>query len=251
MKIVSWNIAGAHPIASLKHLDYLPEDVGYFITEIEKVNPDVVCLQESHTKDDGSKSNAHEIAKALGYEYVFNSPASKSHVEEGFQLSTAILSKEPFRDSKVEFFPNPSEQLYWGDGRPAATHEKNLQVAIFDQFTVANNQMLPLRLFNLSYTEGIGRKLASGVNEVMRNLVDSPVIWCGDFNYDRPLEIYPHMRVLKLVEALPNVSTRPSMDEVKKTPDHIFYSPEFRFDDSDVIQTNSDHFLCVAELERK
>ena len=250
MKIASWNIAGGHTIASLKHLDYNPEDIEYFVDQLKAIDADIVCLQESHTPDDGTQSNAQNIASALGYSYVFNSVSSVSHIESGQKLSTAILSKEPFSNEKRVFYPNPSETLFWEDGRPADTHEKNLQLAGLKNFSVANNQMLPLRLFGLAYDdERVGSELAKGINEIMAEHVSTPVIWCGDFNWPDPLKLYPHLQKLNLTEALPDKETRPSIEGAKKRPDHIFYSPEFSLVASDVVTVNADHYLCWAEFD--
>lgn len=248
MKIISWNIAGAHTIASLEHFDYDQEDLLYFVDEIRKIDPDIICLQESHTAISEEKSNALELANALGFEYVLNSPSSPSHINSAFKLGIAILSKEPFLETEMVTFPNPDEPLFWKDGRPAATHEKNIQVATYKNFSIANNQMLPVTLFGLSYEEGVGARLAKGINEIVENKLRNPIIWCGDFNHDRPLDIYAHMSTLGLVDALPDVATRPSLDELKKRSDHIFYSPEFNLIDSGVVHTNTDHFLCFAEF---
>lgn len=250
IKIASWNIAGGHTIASRKHLDYNPEDIAYFVAQLRGIDADIVCLQESHTSADGARSNAEEIAAALGYPNVFNSVSSISHIEDGYMLSTAILSKLPFRSAQRTFFPEPSAPLYWPDGREAVTHEKNLQVVALEHFSVANNQMLPLRLFGHAYDDGaVGSELARGIDRVMAEQVFAPVLWCGDFNWPDPLAIYPHLKGLGLTEALPDKETRPSIEGAKKRPDHIYYSPEFSLIGSDVITVNADHYLCWAELE--
>lgn len=251
IKIASWNIAGGHSISSLQQFDYTPEDLNYFIEQLREVDADVVCLQESHTSEDDSNSNAHTIAAALGYPYVLNSPSSPSHIEEGYKLSTAILSKIPFSEERAILYPYPSAPLFWKDGRAAASrHEKNLQIVRTKNFSIANNQMLPIHLFGLSYEDGgEGSELARGINETMTASVAPPILWCGDFNFENPLSIYPHLNTLRLAEALPDKDTRPSVGGAKKRTDHIFYSPEFSFVASDVITVNSDHYLCWAEFE--
>ena len=251
LKVVSWNIAGGHPIASLEHLDYSPENLDYFIDELRKVDADIVCLQEAHTPNESGVSNAERITTVLGYPHFLNSPASVSHVDPSCQLSTAVLSRIPFRESRAVFFPNPEVDLFWKDGRPAATHEKNMQIVDFEEFTVANNQMLPLTLFGYNYQDtSYGGKLAEGINRIMEtNIPQRPILWCGDFNFDNPLSIYPFMRSLGLADALPDEGTRPTKDGSKKRPDHIFYTPHFTLKNAGLRNTNSDHYLCFAELE--
>jgi endonuclease/exonuclease/phosphatase family metal-dependent hydrolase len=253
IKIASWNIAGGFPLGTLKQFDYSAKDISYFIEQLRLVNADVVCLQEAHTPDDETRSNAQEIADELGYPYVFNSVSSPSHIEKGNMLSTAILSKLPLSDERCVFYPDPSEPLVWRNGRPAGeTHKKNLQVVSLEHFSIANTQMLPIHLFRLEYDDGeVGSELARVVNEVMTQNVANPVLWCGDFNFEDPLSIYPHLNDLKLAEALPDTDTRPSVEGAKKRTDHIFYSPEFTLLRSDVIVVNADHYLCWAEFELK
>ncbi len=253
IKIASWNIAGGHTLSTLKQFDYSSQDISYFIEKIRAVDPDIICLQESHTSDDGLRSNAQEIAQALSYPYVINTVCNPSHIEKGQQLSTAILSKMPFEKQTSVFYPDPSEPLVWKSGRPAGEpHHKNLQVVKVGDFSVANNQMLPLHLFNLAYDqEGVGATMAQGINEIMRVQVTSPVVWCGDFNFDDPFAIYPYLTELGLKEALPEGDTRPAVEGAKKRTDHILYSSEFVCTSSGIEVVNADHYLCWAEFDFK
>ena len=250
IKIATWNIAGGHPIASLDYFDYLPEDPEYFVNELKKIDPDIVCFQESHTKIDNSSSNAKDITDKLGFSYLFNSPSSKSHVDNTCMLSTAIIAKNKFNTEKLVFYPNPKGDLFWSDGRLADTHEKNLQIVSNGQFSVANNQMLPIRLFGFTYDDGArGTEFANSINLVMKSEIKSPVIWCGDFNFSDPQKVFSIINELNLINALPDEGTRPSKDGSKKKSDFIFYSSEFKLINSGIIETNTNHYLCWAEFE--
>lgn len=251
LRIVSWNVAGCHTMASMDHFDYLPEDIEYFADHLQKIEPDIICLQESHTSIDGSSGNAEKLARRIGFPYLFNSSCSVSHVDKDYKLGNSIISKIKFNDEHIAFFPNPEGDLFWSDGRLALTHEKGVQVVSFDLFNVANSQMLPARLFGFNYDDGgRGSKLAEGINEVMKKEVEKPVIWCGDFNFSDPLKVYSHLINLGMKDALPEVNTLPSKDVTKKKSDFIFYSPEFKLIDSGVIETNTDHYLCWAEFDK-
>jgi endonuclease/exonuclease/phosphatase family metal-dependent hydrolase len=253
LKVVSWNIAGGHPMASLDHLDYGPEDLDYFVEEIRKFEPDILCLQEAHTPLSGGASNAEQIAKALGMLCVLNEPANISHIDTEYDIGVALISKIPFKNSKTTFLPNPHIESVWEDGRLAYTHEKNLQVVDFEDFSVANNQMLPITLFGHKYDdESRGGELAGEINAVMTDFIPSaPLIWCGDFNFSDPLKVYPYMQERELVDALPDEGTRPAKDGSKKRPDHIFYTSEFKVVQTIVKKTNTDHYLCFAEFSRE
>jgi endonuclease/exonuclease/phosphatase family metal-dependent hydrolase len=250
LRVASWNIAGGHTIASLEHFDYQGEDIAYFSQQLKKQAPDIICLQESHTHLDGSYANTTGIAEYLHMHVIINSANSPSHINSDFQLSNSIISRIKPIDVVQESYPDPDGTLYWPDGKVADTHKKNLQVVMFETFNIANTQMLPVNLFGFTYDDhDRGAKLVRGINEVMKEIVKPPIIWCGDFNFDEPLKIYPYLEELKLAEALPDVTTRPSRDNQKKKSDHILYSPEFTLIGSEVIPTNTDHFLCIAEFE--
>ena len=250
IRIASWNIAGGHKVASLEHFDYLPKDIPYFAEQLINLAPDVVCLQESHTKINGTDSNASDLAKFLGMEIVVNSPNSPSHIDSEYLLGNAIVSKLKPKTVIEKYYPDPKEQLYWSNGKPADIHKKNLEYVAFEEFNVANNQMLPIKLFGFTYDDNDkGSDFAKEINRVMSETVKTPVIWCGDFNFFEPLKIYSFMNELNLKEALPDVTTRPSQDGQKKKSDHIYYSPEFELLKSGVIMTETDHYLCFAEFE--
>lgn len=248
LKVVSWNIAGGYPIASLEHFDYEQEDVKYFVDQVKFLSPDIICLQESHTSLDGSRSIAQEMADQLEMSFVFNSPSSPSHINDSYQLSTAIISSKNTIDAKVYWYPDPGMELFFADGRKAITHKKNLQIVSFDDLHIANNQLLPISLFGYKYDDGNkGSDFAEQIDLVMKN-VQTPLIWCGDFNFDDPRSIYKTIQRLNLADALPDKATRPTKDGSKKNPDHIYYSSEFNLIRSDVIETRSDHYLCYAEF---
>ncbi len=247
LKIISWNIAGGYPTASLKHFDYEPENIGYFAEQIKHISPDIVCLQESHTSLDGKRSIAHELGIMLNMPFILNSPASPSHINSAYQLGTAIISKNEFINSKVHWYPDPQMELFFTDGRKAITHRKNLQTIKIGDYYIANHQLLPISLFGYKYNDGSnGSKFAKQIDLTMK-IIATPIIWCGDFNFNNPKSIYTTIQELELSEALPDEPTRPT-DGSKKTPDHIYYSKEFSLIQSGIIKTKSDHYLCYAEF---
>ena len=67
---------------------------------------------------------------------------------------------------------------------------------------------------------------------------------------DKYKNIYPELfNKYKLTDALPSKTTRPTNNDNSENPDHILYSNEFKCIDSKIIKTDTDHYLCVAELE--
>lgn len=247
IKIVSWNVAGGRKVKSLDQFDYEAEDLNYFASEIKKINPDIVCFQESHSNS--SRSISNEIAQFLKIKNVFDSPFSPSHIDSNYQLGVSIIPKFSFIAKNTLQLPYPKFKLYWKNGREADIHHKAMQKVLIEGFNLVNIQLLPLGLWGFDYSKDKGKEFSLEIDKTL-NLLNSPLIFCGDINFDKPDLIYPKLiKRLCLKEALPNLTTRPTKNNSKKTPDHIFYSPEFLLIDSGIIQTQTDHYLCFAEFE--
>ena len=231
---------------SLDHFDYEEEDLEYFASQIRKFSPDIVCMQENHSNED--RSVARELAGLLGHDYVYEEAISLSHVDPQYRLGMAIIAKQPFEHIKTTMYPYPEFPLFFSDGRPAEVHHKALQVVSFEGLMVANTQMLPLGVFGAAYDKGEGKDLAREIDRVLYESLTVPFVFCGDFNFNSPATIYPEFFSRSgASDALPDVLTRPNKEGLKKTPDHILFSgPELVR--SEVLETQSDHYLCFAEF---
>jgi len=231
-------------------IDYEGEDLEYFAGQLKAHNPDIVCLQESHTNSE--RSIAAELAALLGYGYVYNQPMSPSHVDAAFQLGTAILSKWPLEPSGTFNVPYPSFPLFFSDGRPAIVHEKGVQTFKLGDIMIANMQLLPIALFGAQYDDGAdGTALARSIELSLLEYLRTPLIFAGDFNFDTPQTVYANLyKTLSLHEALPSELTRPNKEGMKKTPDHLLYSDGLTLVDSKVVPVHADHYLCVATFKR-
>jgi endonuclease/exonuclease/phosphatase family metal-dependent hydrolase len=250
IKIISWNIAGARTMKSDTQFDYEPENQEYFVEQIQKFDPDVVCLQENLVSSD--RSVGKEIAEKLKMECVFDSSAGHiaNHVDDQYERGMTIMSKSAFEIETVAFYPDPPFELRWKDGSLAAVHHKFLQVINFSGVRIANTQMLPIRLWGYEYGTGVGFEYTRDIEDVLMQL-EKPVIFAGDFNFNEPEKIYPDLfRKLGLKDALPETLSRPSPSGEFKKPDHIFYSAEFSVVRSEIVTTLSDHYLCFAEFKR-
>jgi exonuclease III len=248
LRIASWNVAGGKTINSLKRFDFASTDIGYFTNELKQARPDIICLQEIHTKD--GEVQAQIFAEQLGMPYVFNTANSPSHIDPDYQLGNAILSRHAFTVAQDTKFPNPSFELRWKDGSLAPDHPKGLQTVDIGDLTIANTQLLPVDIWDYNYRVGCGAELASDIEEIVIDSINHPVIVGGDFNYNHPKEIFPHLyQVYNLAESLPNEITRPTESGEMKTPDHILYSiSNFQVIQSEIIPTNTDHYLCIVDF---
>jgi endonuclease/exonuclease/phosphatase family metal-dependent hydrolase len=246
MKILSWNIAGGRKDLPDRSLGYEGrEDLVYFSNKIKECGPDVIMLQETHSND--KRILAEEIAARLGMPYVFNTPASPSHIDPEYSLGNAIISKFPIHEQSAVFYPNPWFDLVFKDGRKGVQHPKNLQTVKIENIYFANTQMLPIRIFGYEYDHGLGNELALSIERVLENLVDKkPLVLAGDFNFNDPQSVYlKFFSKTNLKEVLPAKPTRP---DGKSRHDHIYRSEDIKIISSEIYETFSDHYICFVEI---
>jgi endonuclease/exonuclease/phosphatase family metal-dependent hydrolase len=246
LKIATWNIGGAHTINSADMFDYDQEDLSYFAEILKPLDLDVICLQESHTKDGSIVSK--RLAERLGLPFVFDSPRSPSHIDESYQLANAIISRYPIGNTRHIQLPNPVFELYFQDGKKAKLFQTYVQTARIEGITFANTHLQPLHLFGYSWSEDQGQKLAFDTETVfLESLGTPPLVFAGDFNAPELHKDFP--RLMKAFQLKPALDGQPT-DVKGKKMDYILYSPEFAVKRSEVIKTKkSDHFLGWAELE--
>ena len=124
-----------------------------------------------------------------------------------------------------------------------------MQIVMVEGISVVNFFAPPIQIWGYDYDRGPGKIYAQMIEKLLLRL-KRPLIICGDFNYNEPEDIYPRFsKKCGLSEALPKEITRPTTNNNFENPDHIFYSSEFLCTGAKVIKTNTDHFLCIAELE--
>ena len=240
--IATWNIAGGRPVQSEELFDYAKEDIGYFANQLQDINPDIICLQESHLNE--TRSVAKEIAQFLGCAYVAEAGMSPSHVDSSYQLSNALISKQKWNHVEDYLYPYPEFPLVLPDGRPAVIYNKGFQVLHFDEISVMNTQMMPLRFLGTPYDSENGVSFAKKMEEdILAFAMPPSCILCGDFNYDKATELYSCM-LRGMKSALPEGPTRPGG---KKT-DYIFVPESCKVIANGIVPTNTDHYLCWAKL---
>lgn len=246
MRIVTWNIAGARTSRTAEQWDYHKnENLAYFIKHLQAVSPDVVCLQELHTND--KRSMAQEIAQALGLPHVYEVLTCPSHIDKNYKLANAILSKTPFTEPRSVLLPHPKFPLYI-NGKEVPSFDRHLLVVQFPGYQVATLHVEPLNILGSDYNKGQGLKFGREIDTILVQSLDRPFIFTGDLYTEimkKPFATFMHTFALQ--EALPaKTPTTPK----EGSPDHIVFTPEWWALSSRVIVTQSDHYLCVADIER-
>ncbi|MBN4051893.1 exodeoxyribonuclease III [Cytophagaceae bacterium AH-315-L13] len=149
MKIISWNVNGIRAVAKKG-----------FSESINKMNPDVLCLQETKAQDD----QVAEVLKDFS-EYTFNSNSAEKKGYSG----TAILSKK--------------EPLNITRDIGIAIHDTEGRVitAEFDKFylTTVYVPNSGQGLVRLDYRQGWDKYFLAYLKDLEKT---KPVIVCGDLN---------------------------------------------------------------------
>jgi len=250
IKIVSWNIAGGRKIASLKQFDYNEQNLNYFIKELKVTNSNIVCLQESESSKNYSQPEL--LANELKMENIFSVPSHPSHINSNL-MGNAIISSSRFLEKTKYKLPQLDWQPKWPDGRPVRKFDRYVLSAQVDNFVVTTVQLEPLGLWGSNYYQGQGVDYAKNVDKVLFSLSNKPMILCGDFSGDFLDDdvgkvLTASFKKYNFVDALPNKITRPIKNGGSKC-DHIYYSPEFKYINGEVVKTDTDHYLCWAEFE--
>lgn len=248
LKILSWNIAGGDKVTN-KDIKNSKEDIPYFAKTIREYDADIVCLQETHINS--SRSTSKEIADLAGYQYVYEESISPSHNSPDYQLGLAILSHEVITSKKLIRYTNPNlERIVVSNGRKFTSHDKAAQIINFHGIDILNTQLLPMHVFFIDYDKDQGKEIFANITNQIINNIKSPAILCGDFNYDfdNPEELL--LKSLNLRCVLPEDKRTLIHESSSNThPDHIFVSHQFTCNTSEVVETESDHYLCYCELK--
>ncbi|HSW74553.1 MAG TPA: endonuclease/exonuclease/phosphatase family protein [Candidatus Saccharimonadales bacterium] len=246
LRVATWNIAAAHKMLSADRFDYsLHQDVAYFAGQLHRLDPDVICLQESEFNTDDSLT--HRFAGELGMPYFSETPGCPSHISNGYQLTTAIIAKKPFTNARHVLLPQPTFELRFKHSDEAVQpYNRYMQLVTFDNFTVGTLHTEPLGAFGRSYEHGEGQHLAHSIDELLVQELETPIIVAADFNMVALVKTLPRfITECRLQEALPSEPTKPQGSH----PDHILFSPEWQLLQSGIEHTQSDHYLCWADLE--
>ena len=247
IKVASWNIAGGCKISSLANqFDYQSENVDYFTKELKKHALDIVCLQESHSNK--SYSIGKKIASDLGFKYIFDSPHNQSHINPNYHLTLSILSRLPFKSTVENPLPNPNFTKDFPDGRHYQSFDEKIQVVQIENFFIANTMLLPVGIFDESYTSHKNKNWVKQIEQTFLDL-STPLIFCGDFNFNQPSMLFPHLfKKNKFKNSLNNFVTRPHPVVKRLRPDKILYTSQFKLANSQVVKTDTDHYLCISEF---
>lgn len=149
MKIVSWNVNGIRAIAKKD-----------FFTDLEKINPDILCLQETKAQDD----QVAEVLDSVKDYFSFSNSAEK----KGYS-GTAVLSKT----KPISVFRGIGIEEHDNEGRVLGLE--------FEDFYLVNVYVPNSgnELKRLGYRQTWDKAFYDFLKSLEKN---KPVIVCGDLN---------------------------------------------------------------------
>ena len=255
MRIATWNIGSCFVKGASGKYDVL--DVSYFIEELKKIQPDVVCLQEVSIRSQNDHQ-ASEIAQGLGMDYVAVHKLSENHVLKGEDNGVAILSRHQILNSETHLFPNPKLELTGSDGSLWVSFDKGslrceLEIDERSASVIAAHG-LPFWRFERLATDSDFEHIAQDIEDTFLSSA-MPVLVGMDANFSNTPSLIPRVYEAGFKDAFIGVTVPDDVAVSKKKhvpeahSDHIFYSADWTVKDAGVISGNADHFLCWADLE--
>jgi len=239
---MSWNIwHGKHLVEIKEH--------------IRKSNPDIIGLQEViEMVKNGKKWNlAEEIAKELGYEWVYFRAFTNETSDPIYDQGNAILSKYKIDKATCYFLSGP--EIY------EKTAESEPRIAI-DAHISFGERMLHIITTHLAYSFQFRHSKVRDlqVNNLLKTIDPNNTVLMGDFNSPNDSEV-----IKRISTVIQNADTNPTdptwtvypfdyhghvETELKHRLDHIFLSNDLRVEKFEVENSKgSDHLPVSAIIE--
>lgn len=238
-RLLTWNIGGGI-VESKKE-----EDIDYFIKEIKRERPAIVCLQEVTARHMDARQT-ERMARETGLDYVIRQPHSPSHLSEDGFLEVTILSRFPVNYWKFYRLPYKDLPLQGKEDQPTKRHDKgflraSLQVS-GQELIVLCGHTVPFEIFGRDAMEfpDISREM-----ERIITLERKPTVVGADFNYENLQRLIPDVYRMRFTDALEGDVTTPHKGAV----DHILYNDFLRCRRYRIKKKDADHHLCYADFK--
>jgi len=170
--------------------------MSHIIAVIQGMDPDIVTLQETHSK--GGVIQAQIISEQTGLRYFINDEYDNSHIEEGQRLGQAIISRFPLSNRRFELFYNPHFSVTQPNGDVWISHDKGTTSCIVSftmgvSLLVRTLHLIPFKRFKVDMASAEAKAVLADVVEKTKR----GHILQGDFNFDIPnlRDIVPEMFV--------------------------------------------------------
>lgn len=237
--IVSVNIEGDN------HLDRI-------IPFLEKLTPDVVCLQECFAADlEVLKFHhlPHSTFCSLASVLLPNSVRLSPKGEWGL----AILSSHPFSHTSEDYYQKNRTSLPKLDDKNPNTVNRAVQ------FAILNTQTLKIKIANTHFTWSSAGQITAGQRDDFQKMLaildnSRPDILCGDFNTPRGKQLYSLLEE-RYLSAVPDSISSTIDQHLHRIPDiqlvvdGVFVDKKHQIISSKVYDGVSDHTAIVTQIK--
>ena len=248
MRIASWNVS-CYKLSKSASFEFDYEDKenpNYFADIINKVNPDVICLQENYSNKETSFSE--KIIKGTNLKYYLDAPGTRSYFNKKYYDTNTILSKYDFEEKENVLSINPKWQHTFSFGYTGATYDEWFQIAKIKGLTMANVHFLPEKTFEKDYSKGIGNEYFEENLDLLKKYPFS--LFIGDFNtvsLNKMLKKFAKEK--NLVNIFKDVGTRPIPSGDVVIEDAIFCNRNLKIIKKGLVKTRNDHYLIWADID--
>lgn len=236
MKIATWNIG-----EDIRNEDnHLTIDSYNSICDfINKYEIDIICLQEAITSSNDLPNMSEYIKNNTSLKYNISLETEKSHINIGNMMGVVICSKFPIDEVNKFMFKNPNWPLIKDSS--SFSHDKGFIFCCIKGIKIISCHCIPFKAFgkdplnHLDIFSELDNKLIDTYKE------NNKMILCGDMNYDNVVNYFP--KYFEIADDYIKDATRKD-----KRLDHMIVTKEIKVNYVDIIETYSDHRLCIIGI---
>ena len=253
IRIVTWNIGGAYISRNRDHW-FDTQDLDYFARELDRLQCDIVCLQEVHDPID-KHSDCSQIERMSDlldmpfYRLAVCDNHKASHLSAEHRLAVAILSRFSILSAHYYELPNPEISFFTASGREWISHDKgflrvNLEVGALE-ISVITGHTIPFSVCQRDFLDPELRHIRGSIEDLLLQSATDPTLVAGDFNYELIECLLPRVFELGFTRAFFEGGTEPIMG---RQIDHILASNHWEIVHSATVPGKADHYLCYADV---